>query len=107
MPAGSNFELFKDKHGFVIGGIAGMQYKEYELQLNPGDKLFLYTDGVTEAMDHGQKLFGTDRLLAALNAVKDSRPEQVLSGVRRAVDDFVQDAEQFDDLTMLCLEYKG
>ena len=105
--AGSNFEFFKDKHGFVIGGIAGMQYKEYELQLNPGDKLFLYTDGVTEAMDHGQKLFGTDRLLAALNAVKDSRPEQVLSGVRRAVDDFVQDAEQFDDLTMLCLEYKG
>ena len=105
--AGSNFELFKDKHGFVIGGIAGMQYKEYELQLNPGDKLFLYTDGVTEAMDHSQKLFGTDRLLAALNAVKESRPEQVLSGVRRAVDDFVQDAEQFDDLTMLCLEYKG
>ena len=105
--AGSGFELFKDKHGFVIGGIAGMQYKEYELQLNPGDKLFLYTDGVTEAMDHSQKLFGTDRMLAALNVVKDCPPEQVLSGVRRAVDDFVQDAEQFDDLTMLCLEYKG
>ena len=105
--AGSGFELFKDKHGFVIGGIAGMQYKEYELQLNPGDKLFLYTDGVTEAMNHSQKLFGTDRMLAALNVVKDCPPEQVLSGVRRAVDDFVQDAEQFDDLTMLCLEYKG
>ena len=105
--AGGNFELYRDKHGFVIGGMAGMQYKEYELWLNPGDKLFVYTDGVSEATDMNQQLFGTDRMLAALNAVKDNPPEQVLSGVRRAVDEFVKDAEQFDDLTMLCLEFKG
>ena len=107
MRAGGDFELFKDKHGFVIGGLAGMQYKEYELQLNPGDKLFVYTDGVTEATDVDQRLFGTGRMLDALNAVKDCSPEQVLAGVRRAVDGFVRDAEQFDDLTMLCMEYKG
>ena len=105
--AGGSFELVKDKHGFVIGGLAGMQYKEYELQLNPGDKLFVYTDGVPEATDRNQQLFGMDRMLAALNTVKDGAPEEVLSGVRRAVDDFVKDAEQFDDMTMLCLEYKG
>ena len=105
--AGGSFELYKDRHGFVIGGMAGIQYKEYELQLNPGDKLFVYTDGVPEATDRALELFGTDRMMAALNTVKDGSPEEVLSGVRRAVDEFVKDAEQFDDLTMLCLEYKG
>ena len=105
--AGGDFELYKDRHGFVIGGMAGTQYKEYELQLNPGDKLFVYTDGVPEATDRALELFGTGRMMAALNTVKDGSPERVLSGVRHAVDEFVKDAEQFDDLTMLCLEYKG
>ena len=105
--ADENFELFKDRHGFVIGGIAGMEYKEYELQLNSGDKLFLYTDGVPEATDENMELFGTGRMLSALNEAKDCTPEQILKNMRRAVDGFVKDAEQFDDLTMLCLEYKG
>ena len=105
--ADGDFELFKDKHGFVIGGMEGIRYKEYELQLNPGDKLFLYTDGVPEATDANQELFGTERMIEALNRGKDHSPEQVLQCVRQAVDDFVKDAEQFDDLTMLCLEYKG
>ena len=104
---GGDYELLRDKHGFVIGGMPGVQYKEYELQLNPGDRLFLYTDGVPEATDGNAELFGTDRMLDALNGVKDGSPEEVLAGVRRAVDGFVKDAEQFDDLTMLCLEYKG
>lgn len=107
MRAGGDFELYKDKHGFVIGGMEGIRYKQYELQLSPGDRLFLYTDGVTEATDADKQLFGTDRMLAALNEAKDGSPEQVLSGVRGAVDGFVKEAEQFDDLTMLCLAYRG
>ncbi len=102
-----DFEILKDKHGFVIGGMEGVRYTEYEIQLNPGDKLFLYTDGVPEATDADGELFGTERMVEALNREKDSSPEQVLQGVRRAVDAFVKDAEQFDDLTMLCLEYRG
>ena len=101
------FELFKDKHGFVLGGMAGMVYREYALQLEPGSKLFLYTDGVPEATDAAYELFGKERMLAALNEEPGGTPEQLLKNVRRAVDAFVKDAEQFDDLTMLCLEYKG
>ena len=105
--AGGDFELFKDKHGFVIGGMDGVKYKQYELQLSPGDRLFLYTDGVPEATSSEKELFGTERMLNALNGVKDAEPEDVLEGVRRAVDGFVKDAEQFDDMTMLCVQYKG
>ena len=106
LPDGS-FQLYKDKHGFVIGGMDGMKYKEYALQLEPGAKLFLYTDGVPEATDANNVLFGTDRMLEALNTARDKTPEEILRTVRGAVDSFVQDAEQFDDLTMLCLEYKS
>ncbi len=105
--ANGSFELFKDKHGFVIGGMEGIRYKEYELQLDPGDKLFLYTDGLPEATNADEKMFGTDRMLVALNRSPDSAPERILASVRRAVNFFVKDAEQFDDLTMFCLEYKG
>ena len=105
--AAGDFELFKDKHGFVIGGMEGLKYKQYELQLEPGDKLFVYTDGVPEATDANLELFGTDRMLAALNEAKDQNPQKVLQGVREAVDAFVKEAEQFDDLTMLCLQYNG
>ena len=104
--AGGDYELIKDHHDFVIGGMAGTKYREYELQLNPGDRLFLYTDGVPEATDEEKQLFGTERMLAALNEVKDADPEQVLTYMRGAVDRFVKDAEQFDDLTMLCLAYR-
>ena len=101
------FELIKDKHGFVIGGMEGMKYKEYELQLEAGSKLFLYTDGVPEATNAEKQLFGTERMLAALNEDVSAPPEELLKNVRRAVDAFVKDAEQFDDLTMLGLEYRG
>ena len=104
---GGPFELLKDKHGFVVGGMPGMKYKEYELQIVPGTRLFLYTDGVPEAADAENNMFGCDRMLAALNEDVDAAPRQVLENVRASVDGFVKDAEQFDDLTMLCLEYKG
>ena len=104
---GDKFELYKDKHGFVLGGMDGMRYKEYEIMLKPGSKLFLYTDGVPEATNSEKQLFGTERMLAALNEQPDSHPEQILKNVRKSVDEFVKEAEQFDDLTMLCLEYIG
>lgn len=101
------FELLKDKHGFVIGGMPGMKYREYELQMTPGTKLFLYTDGVPEATDADGNMLGMERMLAALNEEPDASPQELLKAVRRAVDGFVKDAEQFDDLTMLCFEYRG
>ena len=101
------FELFKDKHGFVIGGMDGMKYREYELQLTPSAKLFLYTDGVPEATDESGTLFGAARMIDALNREPDADPKRILQNVRAAVDEFVKNAEQFDDLTMLCMEYHG
>ena len=102
-----SFELLRDKHGFVIGGMAGMKYKEYELTLEPGSKLFLYTDGVPEATDAENNMFGADRMLEALNEEKDGTTVDILKHVRASVDGFVNGAEQFDDLTMLCMEYRG
>ena len=105
--AGGCFELLKDKHGFVVGGMDGIVYKDYELRLQPGDKLFVYTDGVPEASDADHRLFGTERMISALNTDPAASPEQILGSVRAAVDHFVKDAEQFDDLTMLCVELKN
>lgn len=105
--ANGKYEYLRDKHGFVIGGFSGAKYVEYEVQLEPGSILFLYTDGVPEATNSNKELFGSERILEALNNKSASSPKEVLDGVSKAVDDFVQDAEQFDDLTMLCLEYRG
>ncbi len=107
MKAGGKYELLRDKHGLVIGAMDGIVYKEYELQFEPGDKLFVYSDGVPEANDASNNLFTTERMLKALNSDVSAGPEQVLKNVHKAVDDFVKDAEQFDDLTMLCMEYNG
>ena len=85
----------------------GIKYKEYEIMMEPGDKLFLYTDGVPEATDAENAMFGTDRMLEALNRDPEGTPDRILKNVRCAVDAFVKDAEQFDDLTMLCMEYNG
>ena len=105
---GEKFELIKDKHGPAVGAMEGRKYREYELQLEPGSKLFVYTDGVPEATDADNAFFGTERMVNALNEKTDAAfPKQLLGCVRRAVDNFVKEAEQFDDLTMLCIEYKG
>ena len=101
------FELFKDRHSFVLGGQEGMKYKEYEIQLSPGDKLFVYTDGVPEAHDPDGNMFKVERMIDALNEDPGASPEQILEAVRGEISKFVREAEQFDDLTMLCLEYKG
>ena len=102
-----HFELFKDPHGFVIGGMDGMKYKEYEFTMEHGSRLFLYTDGVTEATDLSNELFGTDRLLEALNASgSSSSPEKTLHSVRDAISEFVGEEEPFDDVTMMIVELK-
>ena len=101
------FTLYKDVHGLVVGGMDGTRYKEYEIILSPGSKLFVYTDGIPEATDAGGRFFGIDGLLNALNGNRDGSPGEILQNVRLEVDKFVGNAEQFDDLTMLCLEYKG
>ena len=103
---GNRFELFKDKHGLVLGAMDGVKYTEYTIRLDPGDKIFLYTDGVPEATDSHNKLFGTGRMLEALNRRPEESARNILADVQGAVDEFVGAAEQFDDLTMLCLEYR-
>ena len=99
--------LINERPNFVIGGMEGMKYKEYQIALDPGDKIFLYTDGVAEATDLDNNLFGIDRTVDALKENTSADSKEVLKNVRAAVDRFVGEAEQFDDLTMLCLEYKG
>jgi len=101
------FELVKDKHGFVIGGMPQSRYKEYEIQLNPGDVLYVYTDGVPEASDAENNMFGTQRMIEALNQSGNPDAEGRIKGVYGSVNAFVKDAEQFDDITMLCMEYHG
>ena len=102
-----DFRLIRDKHGFVIGAMDGLDYQEYELQLQPGSRLFVYTDGLPEATDPDKNMFGTDRIVEALNAHPGSDPETILANMRENVERFVRDAEQFDDLTMMCLAYHG
>ncbi len=107
--ADGEFEILRDKHGFVIGGMPGGVYKQYDLHLEPGSKIFLYTDGVPEATggETGEEMFGMDRMLDSLNRVKDETPENIVKGLRGSIEDFVHGGEQFDDITMLCMEYKG
>ena len=106
MRRGGSFELLRDRHGFVLAGMEGARYREYELELQVGDRLFVYTDGVPEATDASNTLYGTDRMLTALNSAKDAPCRQLLETVHRDVDAFVGGADQFDDITMLCIEIK-
>ena len=101
------FEVLKGKHSFVIGGFDSVRYNEYEFILKPGSRLFLYTDGVPEASDKQLSMFGMERLVDSLNKVKDAAPEEIIRSVRKDMDAFTTDGQQFDDLTMLCLEYTG
>lgn len=101
------FRLFEDKHGLAVGIMPGIRYRDYTLEMKPGDSIFVYTDGVPEANDEAEALYGLERLERALNRLADTSPQGVLSGVRADVDAFVGAAKQFDDLTMLCMEYHG
>ena len=105
--AGGEYELVVYRHSPAVATMEGMPFKQHEFQLNAGDSLFVYTDGVAEATNASQEMYGTDRLLTALNQDPDAAPEQILEHVRDSIQKFVADAEQFDDITMLCLKYNG
>ena len=107
MAPGGEFELLKDRHGLVVGGMEGYPYREYQLKLEAGSRLFLYTDGLPEATDTENRMFGIERTLKSLNEVKNGTPREVLDHVTKSVADFVGNAPQFDDTTMLCLDYRG
>lgn len=100
------FELYKDKHGFVLAAMEDMCYGEYEIDLRVGDTLFVYTDGVAEATNAENTLYGTERMLAALNQNEGADPEELLRNVKKDIDVFVGKASQFDDITMLALKIK-
>jgi sigma-B regulation protein RsbU (phosphoserine phosphatase) len=111
------FVIEKDPHGLAMGAMEGVRYKDARWKLHPGDLLFLYTDGVPEANNSAQELFGNDRMLSALensrNTITEDREPgetglyEFLQAVRKQIDDFVGDTPQFDDLTMLCMKYTG
>ena len=105
--AGGDFEVQKIRAGFVLAGMNGIKYRAGSMTLEPGDKLFQYTDGVTEATNVKNELYGMERLGDVLNRVKNSAPSEILPAVKKDIDEFVGEAPQFDDITMLCLEYKA
>ena len=102
-----SFEYLKSRAGFVLAGMDGIRYRKNELQMQPGDVIFLYTDGVTEATDLENALYGEDRLLTTLNHYGTSAPQTICGAVKADVDLFAGEAEQFDDITMLCVAYYG
>ena len=104
---GGEFAYHRTRAGFVLAGMEGVCYRKFELQLQPGDTLYLYTDGVTEATDAAEQLYGEERLLALLNRHKDEPARAVCEAVKADVDRFAGEAEQFDDITMLCLTWHG
>ena len=105
--ANGPYELVTYRHSVAVAAMEDVPFKQHEFQLHPGDSVFVYTDGVAEATNENKELFGTDRMLAALNKDPDAIPQQVLKNVQEAIDSFVAGAEQFDDITMLCLKYNG
>ena len=105
--AGGSYELVIYKHAMPVATIEGIRFQQHEFQLNPGDSIFVYTDGVAEATNGDSELYGTERMLGALNSEPDAQPEQVLTNVMNDITGFVDGAEQFDDITMLCFRYMG
>ena len=107
MRAGKQFEMIKDRHGLVLGGMENVNYYTYEIQMNPGDVLFTYSDGVPESTNTSNQLFGNDRMLDSLNNDTAASVRQLTLNVKKDIDAFVQEAPQFDDITMLALRYNG
>lgn len=101
------FELVVYRHSPAVATMEGIRFREHTFELNPGDTLYVYTDGVPEATNAKDELFGTDRLLAALNRRLEGTPKELLEVVQADIDTFVGDAPQFDDITMLGLHYFG
>ena len=105
--AGGIYELVIYRHSMPVATMEGIPFRQHEFRLNPGDSVFVYTDGVAEATNGANELYGTDRMLNALNSEPDAQPGQILANVMNDIHAFVDGAEQFDDITMLCFRYMG
>ena len=105
--ADGSYELIIYRHSMPVGIMEGLKFRQHEFQMNPGDSFFVYTDGVAEATNADNELYGTERMLAALNSEPEALPEKTLTNVMDDINRFVDGAEQFDDITMLCLRYYG
>ena len=101
------YEYLKGKSGFVLAGFDGFVYKSQEFDLNSGDYIYLYTDGVTEATNSNNELFSEERLIELLNANEFDSCKDLCENIKSHVDEFQNDREQFDDITMLSFQYKG
>ena len=102
-----DFEYLKSRAGFVLAGMEGVRYRVGELTLRPGDRVFLYTDGVSEATNSENQLYGEERLLNFMNRNSTVDATALLPGLKANIDAFVGDAPQFDDITMLMFDYKS
>jgi sigma-B regulation protein RsbU (phosphoserine phosphatase) len=102
----NEYSFLKTKPNFVLGSMEYMPYEEHSIKLNKSDRIFIYTDGVTEATDSDNQLFGDERLLEAMKKTEHLTAPETLIKVREAIDEFVGTAEQFDDITMLTFELK-
>ena len=104
---GGMFEIIKDKHHPPLGVMDGLSFKEYELKMEPGDTLYVYTDGVPEAINTSEEQYGTDRMLDVLNACRNDTVTDLLPDVKEDLDAFVGEADQFDDITMMAFRFNG
>ena len=105
--SGEKYELILYRHSLALAALDGVQFKQHEFQLFPGDSIFVYTDGVTEATSSEKELFGTERMLAALNKTPYAEPDEILANVMGDINRFMDGEDQFDDITMMCLKYNG
>jgi len=101
------YDLDVYRHSPICGTMPGMHFREHEFELKPGDRMFVYTDGLPEATNAEKELYGTDRMLEVLNKDTNVTPSELLVNITKSVDEFVGEADQFDDLTMLSFYYKG
>ena len=104
---GGSFALLKGKHGLVVGGMEGLRYRNEVILLQPGSKLFVYTDGLPEASNRREEFFRTERMLESLHSCEKGSAAEIVDSVKQAVEQFTGNADRFDDLTMLCLQYNG
>lgn len=103
----NNFEYMQTRPNLVMGGMEGIQYNEHEINLNTGDMIFLYTDGVTEANDNFNGFYGKNRLKEIINENKDKKLKDIINEITEDIDKFCNNSEQYDDTTMLIIKYNG
>ncbi len=103
---GGEFELLKTRHGVVAAALDTVCYTDEVMTLNKGDRLFIYTDGIPEAVNADSQMYGLKRMVETLNRYKDGSLQEIIEGVKSSVDEFSGEAAQFDDITMLCFERK-